>query len=233
VPSKLDYCTLSIKIIMADVSPMQVFCFLYAALSLVFADTIEDALWGVIRAGLCLCFLKGIREMKRRNRVNTRNPSMQRNFPHAIQETAAIVHEHEGEESTENFESGVYQVELKETCIADKRTDDILCGGTQNRSILTLVVLHAESNGWSIKGFRKAENHYSIEEGFIAGSGKAYWVERSSEKSFLVCGDFIGKNSFSGEWLASDGSRGCYTEFHLVDPVEIPIVPSSEALTIV
>ena len=78
-----------------------------------------------------------------------------------------------------------------------------------------------ESNGWSIQGTRKSkgEAFYAITEGFVAPSGKAYWVETSSYQSLLVSGEYFG-GQFCGEWLSSSGDRGRYTDFQHVKLLE-------------
>jgi hypothetical protein len=135
--------------------------------------------------------------------------------------------------------SGVYDCVMKEHAIVDKKTADIICGGAVTESTMTLIfTLDIDTNGgMKIKGRRSSNRanggFYTIEEGFVASSGVAYWVERSSTQSILVSGSFRG-DLFEGEWLTSDATRGRYTKFTLRDRVEADLaVPfgSEESLS--
>lgn len=56
---------------------------------------------------------------------------------------------------------------------------------------------------------------FAIEEDLVAASGRAYWVERGQERSFVISGDFQG-DTFSGEWLSSTGERGKLSRFRRI-----------------
>lgn len=53
---------------------------------------------------------------------------------------------------------------------------------------------------------------FVIQQGFLARSGKVYWVERSEAYSVLVAGHIdVDSGAFDGEWLSSNDiqTRGC------------------------
>jgi hypothetical protein len=143
----------------------------------------------------------------------------------SVSEVARAVRSDRTEASLVEPASGVYDCVMKEHQIVDRKTADIICGGAVTESTMTLIfTLDIDTNGgMSIKGRRSSNRtnggFYTIEEGFVASSGMAYWVERSREQSILVSGNFRG-NFFEGEWLTSDATRGRYTKFTLRDKVE-------------
>jgi hypothetical protein len=143
----------------------------------------------------------------------------------SVSEVARAVRSDRTEASLLEPASGVYDCVMKEYEIVDKKTADIICGGAVTESTMTLIfTFDIDTNGgMSIKGRRSSNRtnggFYTIEEGFVASSGMAYWVERSSEQSILVSGSFRG-GYFEGEWLTSDATRGRYTKFTLRDKVE-------------
>ena len=144
----------------------------------------------------------------------------------SVSEVARAVRSDRTEASLLEPASGVYDCVMKELEIVDKKTADIICGGgTITESTMTLVFTFDidTKGGMSIKGRRSSNrtngDFYTIEEGFMASSGMAYWVERSSKQSILVRGSFRG-DYFEGEWLTSDATRGRYIKFTLRDKVE-------------
>jgi hypothetical protein len=143
----------------------------------------------------------------------------------SVSEVARVVRSDRTEASLLEPVSGVYDCVMKEHEIVDKKTADIICGGAITESTMTLIfTLDNDTNGGkSIKGRRSSNRtnggFYTIEEGFVAPSGMAYWVERSSKQSILVSGTFRG-DYFEGEWLTSDATRGRHTKFTLRDKVE-------------
>jgi hypothetical protein len=155
--------------------------------------------------------------------------SYQRNYAAglavSVSEVARTVRSDRTEASLVEPASGVYDCVMKEHEIVDKKTADIICGGAITESTMTLIfTIDVHTNGgMSIKGRRSSNRtnggFFTIEEGFVASSGMAYWVERSSKQSILVSGSFR-DDYFEGEWLTSDGTRGRYTNFTLRDKVE-------------
>ena len=127
-------------------------------------------------------------------------------------------------------QSGYFDCSFREFALYDKKTSQMFSGpasdpGTVRRfqnkldfnergspqNVNEQMTNNIDLN--YISGARSApgEGHYTIEKGFVVSStGAAYWVERSSEISFLVRGTFQGDGSFFGEWLSSDGARGSY-----------------------
>jgi hypothetical protein len=144
-------------------------------------------------------------------------------FAASVSEVARAVRSDRTEASLLKPASGVYDCVMKEHEIVDKKTADIICGGTITESTMTLVFTDIETKGGTFNGRRSSNRpnggFYTIEEGFVASSGMAYWVERSSKQSILVSGSFRG-DYFEGEWLTSDATRGRYTNFTLRDKVE-------------
>ena len=114
---------------------------------------------------------------------------------------------------------------MKDFEIVDRKNADFSCGGAITESTTTLIFAFDidTKGGMSIKGRRSSNRtnggFYTIEEGFVASSGMAYWVERSTKQSILVRGSFRGDH-FEGEWLTSDATRGRYSKFTLRDNVE-------------
>lgn len=163
---------------------------------------------------------------------------MEAGFQQTVKTTAALVHQDNGEPSTRDPESGVYNVDMREISISDSKTSNILYSGFVSPSVLTVQVTRdVEANGWSIQGTRKTtgRDFFIISEGFVAPSGKAYWVEttRSNYQSILVAGVFRGEEFTDMEWLSSKGDRGRYTEFRQAKEVEADtaILLNSEAST--
>lgn len=149
--------------------------------------------------------------------------SMAAGFQQTVKGVASHIHRDGGEPCTKKPESGVFQVDIRETAISDRKTSTLLHGGLEKRSVLTVQVTpDVESGGWSVQGTRTTtgkQGFYVISEGFIAPSGKAYWVETGNSESILVSGDYQG-DVFSGEWLSSNGDRGRYSDFRRENVVE-------------
>jgi hypothetical protein len=94
--------------------------------------------------------------------------------------------------------------------ITNKKTNETVVEGS-NTSCTLKLVFSADGTGLMIRGSRSGsgkDSFYAIEEGFVAATGRAYWVERGKgDSSILVSGEFYG-DDFSGEWLSSAGYRG-------------------------
>jgi len=182
-----------------------------------------------------VCRLKNARVRRSTWRSTPRHrQSMETGFQNTVRATANVIHQENGKPSIKDPESGVYHVDVRETAISDSKTNNLLYGGFENPSVLTIqVMVDEESDGWLVQGTRKCtgKGFYVISEGFIAPSGKAYWVETSNYQSILVSGDYSG-DEFSGEWLSSNGDRGHYTYFRRVSVVQADtaILLNNEAL---
>jgi hypothetical protein len=150
---------------------------------------------------------------------------MTQGFQQIVKTVADTVQKDSKDHPSRNPESGVYSVDFKQTSISDSKTNTLLRGGFSDLSILTIQVtpdVESAHVGWLVKGTRKTtgKDFYVISEGFVAASGKAYWVETSSYQSLLVIGNFQGSSFTDGEWLSSNGDRGRYTNFHRLKLVE-------------
>lgn len=116
--------------------------------------------------------------------------------------------------------SGVYHLEDRTFGISHKKSGDILLEGTSASSVVRLNLTFLESAlGSSIEGSRTwssssdthCSNNYVIQQGFVSAiSRRTYWEESNQEGlRRVVTGQFDNDfTSFTGEWLASDGSRG-------------------------
>lgn len=182
-------------------------------------------------------FARSMRSSRNRRDSTSRRQSMETGFQQTVRTVASDVHNDSDTPTTRNPESGVYQVEFKQTSILDTKTNHLLHGGFTSPSVLTIQVnpdLESSNGGWFVQGIRKStgKEFYVISEGFIAASGKAYWVETSSYQSLLVTGYFQGSSFTSGEWLSSNGDRGRVNEFTRMTVVEADtaVVLGDEAL---
>ena len=151
--------------------------------------------------------------------------SMDKGFQQIVKTVADNVKQDSNEPTSTYPESGVYNVDFKQTSISDNKTSTLLHGGLLNTSALTIQVtpdIESSNGGWLVQGSRKTngKDFYVISQGFVAASGKAYWVETSSYQSLLVTGCFRGASFSDGEWLSSNGDRGRYTDFHRLNLVE-------------
>lgn len=165
------------------------------------------------------------RSRKEHSSRHLRTQSMTRGFQQIVKTVADTVQKDSKDHPSRNPESGVYSVDFKQTSISDSKTNTLLRGGFSDLSILTIQVtpdVESAHVGWLVKGTRKTtgKDFYVISEGFVAASGKAYWVETSSYQSLLVTGNFQGNSFTDGEWLSSNGDRGRYTNFHRLKLVE-------------
>lgn len=126
------------------------------------------------------------------------------------------------------FIEGAFDVELKEHAIVDKKTDAVFVGGstTTSRLFLQADTIDVESSSVAHKKLRgtrrQSSGFFVIEQGLVAPTGHAYWVEHGRGLRVLTVGEFIG-DGFHGEWLDSLGRRGRYAQFERVSADE-PIV---------
>ena len=151
--------------------------------------------------------------------------SMDKGFRQTVRTVADNVKKDRNDRTSNYPESGEYHVDFKQTSILDSTTNTLLHGGFLNPSVLTIQVtpdVESSNGGWFVQGTRKTtrKDFYVISQGFVAASGKAYWVETSSYQSLLVTGCFQGASFTDGEWLSSNGDRGHYTNFHRLKLVE-------------
>jgi hypothetical protein len=177
----------------------------------------------ILLAMVCAKWLRSARRQNRRGTALHRQRMEAAFSRDAVRNVAALVREDYGDPSAKDPESGVYQVDFRETTILDSKTSNVLYGGFPNRSVLTIQLTRdIESNGWSIQGSRKGaeKDFYVISEGFVAPSGKTYWVETNDHQSILVFGVFQGDAFTNGEWLSSNGDRGRYTEFRRLEVIQ-------------
>ena len=136
-------------------------------------------------------------------------------FLKTVEFTAITVRNDQTEPSSSEPMSGGYRCVMKNQEITDKKTNETAYGGGPPVAFAVQLVLtyDIESKGWDIGGKRITKNGcFEIEEGFVAFSGKAYWVEKCGDFRLLASGYFKG-NSFTGEWIDSCGVRGRYQEF--------------------
>ena len=148
---------------------------------------------------------------------------MNAGFQDVINSTAASIRSsYISDPSIQSPKSGVYQVAVKDVAISDAKTNNLLYGGFEKPSVLTIHVTPlGKGEGYSVQGSRKTtgKEFYVISEGFVSPGGKAYWVETSSFQNILVCGNYQGE-AFAGEWLSSNGDRGTYSDFSHVQVLQ-------------
>ena len=184
----------------------------------------------IVGIAVCVLWIRGARRQRRSGTARHRE-SMEAAF-HSLK--TALICDYNGDSSSaKDPESGVYQVDFRETAILDSKSNNVLYGGFLNRSVLTIQLTRdVEPNGWSIQGSRKGaeKDFYVISQGFVSPSGKAYWVETSNHQTILVSGVFQGDTFTEGEWLSSNGDRGRYTDFRRLEVVlaDTAVVPNNE-----
>jgi len=169
----------------------------------------------VLVCGLILYRTKAHRRFVWRYTPQSRRESMVVGFLETVEYTANTVRKDRTEPSSSEPMSGGYRCVMKDQEITDKKTNETVSGGGPAIvfSVQLKFTYDIESKGWSIAGKRLTKNDcFEIEQGFVAFSGKAYWVERCGDVRLLANGYFKG-NSFYGEWLSSSGIRGRYHEF--------------------
>jgi len=97
---------------------------------------------------------------------------------------------------------------------------------SKNRRVSSTIKLvfspdRRTGGGWIIHGERVGQSNiiYTIQEGYVASSGKTYWMETTSDDNnevVLSKGKFVGSRRFMGEWCSSSGAEDQYHEFSLV-----------------
>lgn len=186
-----------------------------------------------------VCFRGRINSRLRLYRAKPSKRNYASGFAGSVSQVAHTIRADCTEALFEGPASGIYDCEMKEHEMTDKKTADIIRGGNITASTITLVFTNDSetSGGMSINGRRcisrtTGGGFYTIEEGCVASSGVAYWVERSSEQSILVSGCFRG-DSFDGEWLTSEGARGRYTKFTQREKVEADGAESPETESVI
>lgn len=132
----------------------------------------------------------------------------------------------------------IFHVEDRQFGITDKKSGEIFLEGSNTYSVLRLSFASSEAdNGSSIQGTRSTASktkNIDIPKGAVSSSTrKAYWEESSGGIRRVVTGqfdeDFL---CFSGEWLASDGSRGSLLNIHNNELLVDYAVPMDESAPI-
>lgn len=211
-----------------SITPLSVCAWIVAAVcvGVIFIDMFNEISYilHLMTIVVCTCFALLLRNVRSRRflrpggSVHYRQ-SMESNFLRTVKLTADVIRQDQGKAYSTPPESGIYEVDVRELTISDSKSNNLLHGGFSDPSVLTVQVKPDDkSNGWTIQGTRKSKGKafYAISEGFVAPSGKAYWVETSNYQTLLVSGEYAG-GQFCGDWLSSNGNRGRYTEFHRVN----------------
>lgn len=108
----------------------------------------------------------------------------------------------------------VYHVEDRQFGITHKKSGEVVVEGSNAPSVQRLSFSRCiTGHGFSIQGSRACAGKsttFVIRQGFVSDRTKrAYWEETCEDVRRVVTGQFDDNfASFSGEWLASNGSRG-------------------------
>lgn len=108
----------------------------------------------------------------------------------------------------------IYHVDDRQFGISHKKSGEVVVEGSNAASVQRLSFSRSKTgHGFSIQGSRSSaskSNTFIILKGFVSDrTKKGYWEESCQGVRRVVTGQF-GDNfaSFSGEWLATNGTRG-------------------------
>lgn len=181
----------------------------------------------VVLAAACLAFRfrRQIRSggLHQRNSRTSRKSGTAERFRLSVEDVARQVRAERifrGEKPVQ-VKLGSYRARIQEQKISDKKTNEIVHGGqslSDDDSILRLLRSESQSNSCSIQGTRSGrQEFFTIEEGCVAFTGRAYWVEQTNERETHCVSGYFQGDSFTGEVLTVDGLRGHVTAVLMAD----------------